>query len=111
MVGHTGMFDAAVKAVEAVDGCLAKVIEAVEETGSQCLVTADHGNVESMLNVATGQPLTSHTTLPVPFIYVGGKQVAFNETGTLADVAPTMLALMEMAQPEEMSGKNLAVID
>lgn len=110
MVGHTGIFEAAVKAVEAVDQCLEKIVAAVNETGAQCLVTADHGNVERMLDSSTGQPLTSHTTEPVPFVYVGDKEVSFSKQGTLADVAPTMLALMNIEQPVEMSGKNLAQI-
>lgn len=111
MVGHTGVFDAAVKAVEAVDQCLGNIVAAINEVGGQCLITADHGNVECMMDGETGQPLTSHTTEPVPFIYVGDKQVEFNDQGTLADVAPTMLALMELEQPTEMSGKNIASIN
>lgn len=110
MVGHTGIFDAAVKAVEAVDGCLEKIVKAINDVGGQCLITADHGNCESMVDAKTGQPLTSHTTEPVPFIYVGDKSVTFVDNGTLADVAPTMLALMDIPQPEEMEGKNIAKI-
>lgn len=110
MVGHTGIFDAAVKAVEAVDQCLEKVVAAVNAVGGQCLITADHGNVERMKDASTGQALTSHTTEPVPFVYVGDKEVSFPTRGTLADVAPTMLALMGLEQPVEMSGKNIAVI-
>ncbi len=111
MVGHTGIFDAAVKAVEAVDECLGKIVEAIDEVDGQCLITADHGNCERMLDSQSGQPLTSHTTEPVPFIYVGSKSVSFSDDGTLADVAPTMLALMDIEQPTEMEGKNLARID
>jgi len=110
MVGHTGIFEAAVKAVEAVDQCLEKIVTAVNAAGGQCLITADHGNVELMMDSSTGQALTSHTTEPVPFVYVGDKQVSFPSKGTLADVAPTMLALMDIEQPIEMSGKNIAVI-
>ena len=110
MVGHTGVFDAAVKAVEAVDQCLEKIVTAITEADGHCLITADHGNVERMLDASTGQPLTSHTTEPVPFVYVGKKKVSFPGRGTLADVAPTMLALMGINQPAEMSGKNIAVI-
>lgn len=110
MVGHTGIFEAAVKAVEAVDQCLEKIVAAVMDAGGQCLITADHGNVERMVDTSTGQALTSHTTEPVPFVYVGDKDVSFPARGTLADVAPTMLALMDLEQPAEMSGKNIAVI-
>ena len=110
MVGHTGIFEAAVKAVEAVDSCLDKIVQAINEVDGQCLITADHGNCERMLDTESGQPLTSHTTEPVPFIYVGNKSVTFANDGTLADVAPTMLALMDIQQPKEMEGKNLARI-
>lgn len=110
MVGHSGIFEAAVKAVEAVDSCLEKIVEAINEVDGQCLITADHGNCERMVDEESGQPLTSHTTEPVPFIYVGNKSLSFADNGTLADVAPTMLALMEIEQPKEMEGKNLARI-
>jgi 2,3-bisphosphoglycerate-independent phosphoglycerate mutase len=111
MVGHTGVFEAAVKAVEAVDQCLARVIAAVEAANGDCLITADHGNVEQMMDDNNDQPLTSHTTLPVPLVYVGGKSVRLADHGTLADIAPTMLALMGLPQPKEMTGRNLAAID
>ncbi|MEQ9567211.1 MAG: 2,3-bisphosphoglycerate-independent phosphoglycerate mutase, partial [Pseudomonadales bacterium] len=75
MVGHTGIFEAAVKAVEAVDSCLEKIMEAINEVDGQCLITADHGNCERMVDTQSGQPLTSHTTEPVPFIYVGNKSI------------------------------------
>ncbi|MCK9505798.1 MAG: 2,3-bisphosphoglycerate-independent phosphoglycerate mutase [Porticoccaceae bacterium] len=107
MVGHTGIFDAAVKAVEALDQCLGRVLQAVTNVGGDCLITADHGNVEQMLDEDNQQPLTSHTTLPVPLVYAGGRKVAFNGRGTLADIAPTMLYLMGLPQPAEMSGHNL----
>lgn len=110
MVGHTGVFEAAIKAVEAVDDCLADIEKAINEVGGQCLVTADHGNCEQMVNMETGQPLTSHTTEPVPFIYLGDQNVSFPNKGTLADVAPTMLKLMGLEQPAEMEGNNLAEI-
>ncbi|GAB1255743.1 2,3-bisphosphoglycerate-independent phosphoglycerate mutase [Aurantivibrio plasticivorans] len=106
-VGHTGDFDAAVKAVEVVDECLAKVIAASDNVGGELLITADHGNVEEMFDDATGQPMTQHTTLPVPLVYVGGRDLSFNGEGSLADVAPTMLAMMGLAQPKEMTGKIL----
>ncbi len=111
MVGHTGDFDAAVKAVEAVDQCLGRVIEAVTRAGGQCLITADHGNVEQMLDPVNGQALTSHTTDPVPLIYVGPRQLRLAGGGSLADVAPTLLHLMDLPQPADMTGRNLALTD
>jgi 2,3-bisphosphoglycerate-independent phosphoglycerate mutase len=108
MVGHTGDFNAAVKAVEAVDACLAKVAAAVRETGAQALITADHGNCEQMMDHDSGQLHTQHTCELVPFIYIGDKQLALQDGGKLADVAPTMLALMGLEQPVEMTGKSLA---
>jgi 2,3-bisphosphoglycerate-independent phosphoglycerate mutase len=106
-VGHTGVFEAAVKAVEAVDVCLAQVVAAVKEVGGELLVTADHGNVEQMFDETTGQAHTQHTTLPVPLAYVGTRKVVFKEGGSLADIAPTMLWLLDIPQPAEMTGRNL----
>ena len=111
MVGHSGVFDAAVKAVEVVDGCVGQVLEAVNKVGGEALITADHGNVETMFDTAIDQKHTQHTTLPVPFIYSGPRQFKFAEGGSLADVAPTILKLLGMEQPEEMTGRNLALID
>ena len=107
MVGHTGNFEAAVKAVEAVDQCLARIITALDNSNSHCLITADHGNVEKMLDVDSGQALTSHTSEPVPLIYYGPSSLTLEEGGTLADIAPTLLHLMQLSQPEEMTGRNL----
>jgi 2,3-bisphosphoglycerate-independent phosphoglycerate mutase len=107
MVGHTGVLDAAIKAVEVVDVCLGRIIEALLAVGGQCLITADHGNVEDMFDEATGQPLTSHTNGPVPLIYVGGKKLKLADGGSLCDVAPTLLKLMDIPQPPEMSGHSL----
>jgi len=107
-VGHSGMFDAAVKAVEAVDSCLAQVLAAVEKAGGEALITADHGNVEEMFDPVSGQVSTQHSTLPVPFVYVGTRDVTLADGGSLADVAPTMLYLMGLEQPEEMTGHSLA---
>lgn len=106
-VGHTGVFEAAVKAVEAVDACLAKVLAAAEQVGGDVLITADHGNVEQMFDDRTGQPHTQHTTLPVPLVYVGAKNLDLKAGGSLADIAPTMLALMGLEQPAEMTGHSL----
>lgn len=111
MVGHTGIFNAAVKAVETLDTCLEKIAAAVTKVGGDCLITADHGNVEQMMDEENNQPLTSHTTLPVPLVYIGNKNVSFSGRGTLADIAPSMLALMGVPQPAEMTGHNLIDID
>jgi 2,3-bisphosphoglycerate-independent phosphoglycerate mutase len=107
MVGHTGVLAAAIKAVEVLDACLGRITEALLAVGGQCLITADHGNVEQMLDETTGQPLTSHTNGPVPLIYVGHKQLQLADDGSLCDVAPTLLKLMELPQPPEMSGHSL----
>jgi len=107
MVGHTGIFDAAVKAVEVVDQCLGRIVDVLRETHGQCLITADHGNVEQMMDSESGQPLTSHTSGPVPLVYVGEKAWRFRQQGSLSDVAPTMLTLMDMDIPEEMTGTAL----
>lgn len=106
MVGHTGNFDAAVKACEAVDTSIGRVLEALKRTGGECLITADHGNAEQMADASTGQSHTAHTSMPVPFIYVG-RDAEPVSGGRLSDVAPTMLHLLGMQQPEEMTGKTL----
>ncbi len=106
MVGHTGDFDAAIKACEAVDTCIGRVLVALEKTNSECLITADHGNAEQMMDNVSGQAHTAHTCEPVPLIYVGRKAKTAS-TGALSDIAPTVLALMDMSQPEEMTGSNL----
>lgn len=111
MVGHTGDFDAAVKAVEAVDTCLGNIRDALDRVGGEALVTADHGNVEKMRDHGTGQALTSHTTEPVPLVYMGRRPLHLTEGGSLADIAPTLLALMELPQPAEMTGRSLVVAD
>ncbi|MFN3587160.1 MAG: 2,3-bisphosphoglycerate-independent phosphoglycerate mutase [Moraxellaceae bacterium] len=106
-VGHTGIFEAAVKAVEAVDVCLGRVEAAVRRMGGEMLVTADHGNVEQMFDESSQQALTAHTTDPVPFIYVGPRQVRLQDGGVLADVAPTLLTLMDLPVPADMTGRVL----
>jgi len=111
MVGHTGVFDAAVKAVEALDACIAQVTEAVESVGGQLLITADHGNAEQMRDPSTGQAHTAHTNLPVPLIYVGEQQGKAVEGGKMSDIAQTMLALMGMEIPQEMTGKPLFIVE
>jgi 2,3-bisphosphoglycerate-independent phosphoglycerate mutase len=105
MVGHTGVIEAAVKAVETVDECLGRVVEAVHDAGGACIVTADHGNADHMLN-EDGSPNTAHSLNPVPFIVTAGADGLDGE-GILADVAPTALALLGIEQPEEMTGRSL----
>lgn len=109
MVGHTGNFDAAVKACEAVDHCIGRVVAALAKTGGECLITADHGNAEQMQDPSTGQAHTAHTSEPVPFIYVGRDATVRND-GTLSDVSPTILHLLGMEQPPEMTGKPIMVL-
>jgi 2,3-bisphosphoglycerate-independent phosphoglycerate mutase len=106
MVGHTGKFDAAVKACEAVDSAIGRILTALEKTGSECLITADHGNAEQMVDNNSGQAHTAHTCEPVPLIYVG-RDAQVLPDGSLSDIAPTLLALMDMEQPPEMTGKSL----
>ncbi len=107
MVGHTGIFAAAVKAVEAVDACLGRVVAAVEAAGGECLITADHGNVECMSDPASGQAHTAHTSEPVPLVHVTSRKLRLRDGGCLADIAPTLLYLMNLPQPPEMTGSNL----
>ncbi|MDH3935299.1 MAG: 2,3-bisphosphoglycerate-independent phosphoglycerate mutase, partial [Gammaproteobacteria bacterium] len=106
MVGHTGKFDAAVKAVEAVDSCVGRVVDALQRCGGEMLVTADHGNAELMLDSNTGQVHTAHTTNRVPLIYYG-RPATMSEKGALSDIAPSMLYLMNTAIPPEMTGTPL----
>ncbi len=105
MVGHTGIFDAAVKAVEAVDECVGKVTDAIAEMGGVALITADHGNADKMVD-DDGKPFTAHTTNPVPFCVIG-YDCKLREGGVLADIAPTMLEILGLPQPEEMTGKSI----
>lgn len=104
MVGHTGVFEAAVKAVECLDTCLGRITVALDKVGGEALITADHGNVEQMEDEATGQAHTAHTCEPVPFIYYGKRPARIREGGVLADVAPTVLTLMGLPVPPEMTG-------
>ncbi|WP_306523628.1 2,3-bisphosphoglycerate-independent phosphoglycerate mutase [Rheinheimera sp.] len=106
MVGHTGILSAAIKAVEAVDHCIGRVVDALATVGGECIITADHGNAEQMLDHDSGQAHTAHTSGPVPLIYVGRPAAAI-EGGILSDIAPTMLQLMGMPVPAEMTGKLL----
>lgn len=109
MVGHTGKFDAAVQACEVVDDSVQQVLAALREVGGEALITADHGNVELMVNPETGQPHTSHTNWPVALIYDGPRNESLSlNDGALCDLAPTLLDLMQVEQPDEMTGKSLA---
>lgn len=109
MVGHTGNLKAAIEAVECLDHCLLRITQSIEGAKGHCLITADHGNVEQMSDHQTGQAHTAHTSELVPLVYVGAMAAKFdnNKTGTLADVSPTLLSLMNLPQPQEMSGTNL----
>ncbi len=108
MVGHTGSLPAAIKAVEAVDECVGRIVKIIEEKKGNLLITADHGNAEQMIDYATGEPHTAHTTNPVPIILITENQsIRLKENGKLADLAPTMLDLMGIEKPEEMTGESL----
>lgn len=109
MVGHTGKFDAAVKACEAVDAAMGRVVTALNKVGGECLITADHGNAEQMLDPISGQAHTAHTCGPVPLIYIGRKAIPA-ATGTLSDISPTLLNMMGIEQPKEMTGSTLMKI-
>jgi 2,3-bisphosphoglycerate-independent phosphoglycerate mutase len=106
MVGHTGVIPAAVEAIETVDACLGRIVEAVHSTGGVCIVTADHGNADHMLE-ADGSPNTAHSLNPVPLIVTLDGAQLDPAPGILADVAPTALALLEIPQPPEMTGRSL----
>jgi 2,3-bisphosphoglycerate-independent phosphoglycerate mutase len=110
MVGHTGVLSAAIKAVEAVDHCIGRVVAALQQVGGECLITADHGNAELMQDATSGQAHTAHTNGPVPLIYVGRPATAI-QGGVLSDIAPTMLHLMQLPIPPEMTGKILMQVD
>ena len=110
MVGHTGVIEAAVKAIEAVDECVGKAVEALKEVDGQMFICADHGNAEQLIDYETGEPWTAHTTNPVPFILVNADPAyKLREGGCLADIAPTLIELMGMEQPAEMTGKSLLI--
>ena len=110
MVGHTGVLEAAIAAVEAVDQCVGKAVEAIKEVDGQMFICADHGNAEQLIDYETGEPFTAHTTNPVPFILVNADpSYSLREGGCLADIAPTLIELMGLKQPEEMTGKSLLI--
>ena len=110
MVGHTGIEEAAIKAVEAVDKCVGDAVEAIKEVNGQMFICADHGNAEQLKDYETGAPFTAHTTNPVPFILVNAEEgLKLREGGCLADIVPTLIELMGMEQPADMTGKSLLV--
>ena len=110
MVGHTGVQKAAIQAIEVVDGCVGKAVDAIKEVNGQLFICADHGNAEQLIDYETGAPFTAHTTNQVPFILVNADpSYTFREGGCLADIAPTLIELMGMEQPKEMTGKSLLI--
>lgn len=110
MVGHTGVENAAIKAIETVDACVGKAVEAVKEVDGVMFICADHGNAEQLVDYETGEPFTAHTTNPVPFILVNADpSFKLREGGALCDIAPTLIELMGLEQPKEMTGKSLLV--
>ena len=110
MVGHTGVIEAAVKAVERIDQCVGAAVEAVKKMNGVMFICADHGNAEQMINYETKAPHTAHTTNPVPFILVNyDPAYTLAEGGRLCDIAPTLLEIMGLPQPQEMTGKSLIV--
>jgi 2,3-bisphosphoglycerate-independent phosphoglycerate mutase len=111
MVGHTGVLEATIAAIETIDTCVGRVVEAVRARGGTAIITADHGNAEQMIDPATGGPFTAHTTNPVPFIVVGEYRGRLREGGWLRDVAPTMLGLLGISKPVEMTGEDLRIIE
>ena len=106
MVGHTGNLEATIKALEALDTCIGEVAEEVQKQGGYLIITADHGNAEQMIDYKTGEPHTAHTTNDVPLILVGKENIKL-KNGRLCDIIPTMLELMELDKPEEMTGESL----
>ena len=110
MVGHTGVMEAAIKAVETVDACVGRAVDAIMKVDGQMFICADHGNSDQLIDYATGKPFTAHTTNPVPFILVNcHKAKGLMEDGKLCDIAPTLLDMMGLEQPKEMTGHSLLV--
>ncbi|MBR5790058.1 MAG: alkaline phosphatase family protein, partial [Lachnospiraceae bacterium] len=110
MVGHTGVFEAAVKACEAVDECVGEVVQAIKKVDGQMFLCADHGNSEQLVDYETGEPLTAHTTNPVPFILINADtKYSLKDNGRLCDIIPTLLELMEIDKPAEMTGESLLI--
>ena len=110
MVGHTGVEAAAIKAIEAVDSCVGRVVDAIKEVDGQMFICADHGNAEQLVDYETGEPFTAHTTNPVPFILVNyDSNYTLREGGRLADIVPTLIEMMGMEKPKEMTGESLLI--
>ena len=110
MVGHTGVEPAAIKAIETVDACVGRAVDAIREVDGVMFICADHGNAEQLVDYETGEPFTAHTTNPVPFILVNADpSYRLREGGALCDIAPTLIELMGLEQPKEMTGKSLLV--
>jgi 2,3-bisphosphoglycerate-independent phosphoglycerate mutase len=107
MVGHTGIFQAAKKAIEVVDECLGKIVSKILEKDGTVFITADHGNSEQMVDYSTGTPMTAHTTNSVPFLYISKNSTELRKDGILADISPTILQVMGLEKPKEMTGKSL----
>lgn len=107
MVGHTGNLQATIQAISFLDGCLKRIVEALHQVGGEALITADHGNADCMVDLLSRQPHTAHTRSLVPLVYVGSRKGRFQGEGTLADIAPTLLPLLGLAQPPEMTGHSL----
>jgi len=106
MVGHSGNLAAAIKAIETLDTCIGRVVNAMQSIGGEVIITADHGNAETMFDVENNQPHTQHTLNKVPLIYIG-RHAVLSANGALSDLAPTLLTMMGVAQPSEMTGKNI----
>jgi 2,3-bisphosphoglycerate-independent phosphoglycerate mutase len=109
MVGHTGSIPATIRAVETVDQCLTRVLTSAEKAGARLMITADHGNCEMMIDPETGGPHTAHTTNPVPFIVVDPDGDRLLRSGALCDVGPTILTMLGLEQPREMTGEDLRI--
>jgi 2,3-bisphosphoglycerate-independent phosphoglycerate mutase len=110
MLGHTGNLAATIKAIECIDHCLANILKTIESTGAELLITADHGNADCLVDPISHQPHTAHTTARVPFVYVGRAAHITHTNGTLADIAPTMLTLLALRIPTEMTGTSLLAL-
>jgi 2,3-bisphosphoglycerate-independent phosphoglycerate mutase len=110
MVGHSGKMAPTVKAVETVDGCLGRIHDSLRQNGGSWIITADHGNAETMIDPNTKGPHTYHTTNPVPFIYAGASQTPLRPNGALQDISPTILGILGIDQPKEMLGRDLRIL-
>jgi len=112
MVGHSGKIEPTIRAVETVDGCLERIERAVRAKGGAILITADHGNAEMLIDPVTRGPHTAHTTNPVPFIVIGenGKNITLKPGGSLRDISPTILGMLGIPQPKDMSGHDLRMV-